>query len=177
MAAGGGRENGPAEESALRMFSALRHLGCTILLIDHVTGENVNTQKAVDKPYGSIYKVNLARSVWELKGTPVEGQDAHMALFHRKVNVGAIQQPIGIKVQHHDEGVVFSREQIQDAGLVTGLSHGSRIVKLLSDGALNVGEIAEELDIAEAIVRVTLNRGKEKTYVKLSDGRWGLAAR
>ena len=177
MAAGGGRDNGPAEESAIRMFGALRHLGCTVLLIDHVTGDNVNTQKAVDKPYGSIYKVNLARSVWELKGTPVEGQDAHMALFHRKVNVGAIQQPIGIKVVHHDEGVVFSREQITDSGLSTGLSHGTRISKMLSDGSASVAEIAEELDISEGIVRVTLNRGKDKVYIKRPDGSWGLAAR
>jgi hypothetical protein len=175
MATGSSRE-GPAEESAIRLFSAIRHLGATVLAIDHVTGEDVKSGRAVEKPYGSIYKVNLARSVYELKGTPVDGQDAHMALFHRKVNVGSLQPPLGIKVVHEADAVRFSREDIGDPGLVTGLSHGTRITKLLRGGSASVSDIAEELDISEGIVRVTLNRGKGKQFVKLTDGSWGLAA-
>jgi hypothetical protein len=176
MASGGSRDNGPAEETALRLFAGLRHLGTTVLAIDHVTGEDVKATKAVEKPYGSIYKVNLARSVFELKGTPVEGQDSHMALFHRKVNVGALIPPTGIRVRHTDDDVTFAREDIQDAGLVQGLSHGTRITRLLRDGSATVPDIAEELGISEGVIRVTLNRGAGRQYIKLKDGSWGLAA-
>lgn len=176
MASGGSRE-GPAEESALRFFGALRHLGATVLAIDHVTGEDVKSGRPVDKPYGSIYKVNLARSTWELKGTPADpGEDSHMALFHRKTNVGGTLPPLGIRVTHTDDSVAFVREDIQDAGLVKGLSHVARITRYLSSGAASVSAIAEELDISEGVVRVTLNRGIGKAFVKRSDGTWGLAA-
>ena len=177
MAAGGGRDNGPAEDSAIRMFGALRHLGATVLLIDHVTGEDVKSGKAVEKPYGSIYKVNLARSVYELKGTPVEGQDAHMALFHRKVNGGALVAPMGIRVSHGDDAVTFAVEAIQDAGLVTGLSVATRIRRLLAAGSMAVADIADSLDLGEGTVRVTLNRGAQSgSFTKLPDGTWGNAA-
>lgn len=175
MASGGSRDNGPAEESALRLFAALRHLGTTVLAIDHVTGDDLRQQKAIEKPYGSIYKVNLARSVFELKGTQ-DGDDGHLALFHRKVNSGGLIPPTGIHVAHDETMVTFGREDIQDAGLVTGMSHPARIARVLRSGAMSVPDLAEETGIGEGIVRVTLNRGRGKSFVKLPDGTWGLPA-
>lgn len=165
-----------AEEGAIRLFSALRYLNCTVLAIDHVTGADAKTDTSVYKPYGSIYKVNLARSTWELKGTVPDEGDAHLALFNRKVNVGKLSPPVGVLVHHGEDEVTFKREHITDAGLATGMPHGLRIANVLAGGAMAVPDIADELGISEAIVRVTLGRGRNTKFVKTPEGTWGLLA-
>lgn len=176
--ASGSRHDGPAEDSAIRLFGAFRHLNTTVLAIDHVTGEDVKSDKAVYKPYGSIYKVNLARSVWELKGTPNDfGTESHLALYHRKVNRGRLLSPIGLVVKHTETAVEFATEEINDAGLVTGMSNTVRVERVLRGGAASVRDLSDETGLSEAVVRVTLNRGANQLFAKLSDGRWGLVTR
>lgn len=179
MASGTTREGGTAEESAIKLFGAFRHLGCTVLAIDHVTGEDAKrADKATVKPYGSIYKVNLARSVWELKGIiEDEGTDSHMALHHRKVNSGRLLPSVGIRVRHEQDSVEFAREEISDAGLVSGLSNSVRIQRALRGGSMTVGDLAEETGLSDGVVRVTLHRGKATIFTKLPDGTWGLISR
>lgn len=175
MASGTSREGSTAEESAIRLFSALRHLNATVLAIDHVTGEDAAKTGAIHKPYGSIYKVNLARSVWELKGQLAEtGQTGHQALFHRKVNKGQLQPAIGLSVAHGEREVVYKREQIQDEGLAQGLSQTARVIRVLEGGSKSVQDLAEETQISEQSIRVVLSRGRGQQFTKLPDGTWGL---
>lgn len=168
------RHDGPAEDSAIRLFGAFRHLNTTVLAIDHVTGEDVKSDRAVYKPYGSIYKVNLARSVWELKGTPNDfGDESHLALYHRKVNRGRLLAPIGLVVKHTENSVEFGTEEINDAGLVAGMSNSVRVERMLRGGSASVRDISTDTGLSEAVVRVTLNRGANQLFAKLPDGRWG----
>lgn len=179
MAAGAGRE-GPAEESAIRLFSAFRFLGCTVLAIDHVTSADVKDDRAIAKPYGSIYKVNLARSVWELRGAisdESQAGDGHLALIHRKVNSGRLLGSYGISVCHEPGKVQFAREDITDESLVrVVLSQQQRIARELSTGPRTVAQIAEATGIGEASVRVAVNRARGKSMTRLPDGRWALLA-
>lgn len=175
MASGTSHEGSSAEESAIKLFSAIRHLGTTVLCVDHVTGEDSKSEGAISKPYGSIYKVNLARSVWELKGTPAEeGQETHLALFHRKVNKGRLSPAIGLSVTHGPEAVVFKREDISDDGLVKGLSNTARVQRVLAGGSATITEIVEQTGLSDARVRVVLSRGRGQMFGKRGDGTWGL---
>ena len=172
MASGTAREGGDANESAIRLFTAIRYLGTTVLAIDHITGEDVKSDKAVAKPYGSIYKVNLARSVWELR----RGQeDGHLGLFHRKVNSGALRSPVGIYVDHDENLVSFRREDITDDALTVALGNSTRISRALSRGPLSVTELADQTGITEGVIRTTLNRGRGRLFERLDTGSWGLA--
>lgn len=171
-----GTGDGPAEETAIDLFRAMRYLGTTVLAIDHVTGADAHREGAIDKPYGSIYKVNLARSVWELKGSVPETGNAHLALFHRKVNKGRLQGPVGMMVTHTEDAVTFHREEVTDEGLVRGMTIGARITNALRRGRMSVPDLAEELGVSDAVVRVTLSRGRGSMFGKLPDGTWGLLA-
>lgn len=175
MASGTAREGGDANESALRLFAGLRHIGSTVLAIDHITGEDVKSDKRVAKPYGSIYKVNLARSVWELRA----GEDpAHLALFHRKVNRGSLREPIGIHVDHGDHSVSFKREAVDDTRLVKGMGTASRIQRLLIDGPMTYNELTEALDLPTNAIRTAVSRDKKqggKLFTKTHDGKVALA--
>ena len=98
-----------------------------------------------------------------------------MALYHRKVNSGMLLPPVGIRVTHDPTAVLFSREEITDAGLVVGLSNSARIRRALAGGKMSVTTLADETGLSEGVVRVTLNRGKDSLFVKLPDGSWGLS--
>lgn len=177
MASGSAREGGDANESALRLFTALRYLGTTVLAVDHITGEDVKSDKAVAKPYGSIYKVNLARSVWELRRAQGSDEEVHLGLFHRKVNKGSLRAPMGVAVEHDEHTVSFRTEEIADESLVVALGNTPRIVRALRAGPLEVKEISEVTGIGEAVIRTTLNRGRETQFVRLPDGKWALVVR
>lgn len=177
MASGSAKEGGDANESALRLFTAMRYLGTTILAIDHITGEDVKADKAVAKPYGSIYKVNLARSVWELRRAADAGDTVHLGMYHRKVNKGSLRSPVGIRVEHGDNSVSFAVEEINDESLVTALGNTPRIVRALAAGPLATKDIAEATGISEPVVRTTLNRGRETQFLRLPSGLWALVVR
>jgi RecA-family ATPase len=173
IASGSAREHSDASETAIRLFSAFRLLGCAVLAIDHVTGEDArNHNGAIAKPYGSIYKVNLARSVWELRGTNDEHGDTHLALYHRKVNAGRLHDAIGLRVEHTNDATLFQPEEVDDPSLVSGLTQSARIERVLRDGAATAAAIATETGLTPSAVRVVLGRGSGSLFTKNADGTW-----
>jgi hypothetical protein len=173
MASAVSHEGGDANEGAIRLFTGLRYLNTTILAIDHITGADVGSDKSAAKPYGSIYKVNLARSVFELRRSREDGDGAHLGLYHRKVNSGRLEKPIGIRVDHIDDVVRFSKEDIVEADLVMAEGNSARILRALRTGPKTVEQIAEDTGLSQGVVRTTLNRGKPNQFSKeQSTGLW-----
>lgn len=168
MAGGAGRDGSDANESTLRLFGGIRYLGCSVLAIDHITGDDVKAATGVAKPYGSIYKVNLARSVWELRR-----HEENVVLYHRKVNRGAIHEPIALAVTHDGTSVTFRKTELDPVVMSAGMTQQKRLQLFLREGAKTVAELAELGDMSEASVRVVLNRGRS-LFAKLPDHRWGL---
>ena len=165
-------------EAVIAYFTALRSLRITTLTLDHVAK---NT--ATPTPYGSVYKTNLSRSVFELRKEQEAGDDSmHMGLFHRKANFGKLIQPMGLTATFTPFATTFALCLVRDRpALAEGLSVRERIKDLLpSAGPLTAKEIAEELDIPQVSVRGILNRHRGKTFVRLTDGpepTWGLLAK
>ena len=74
LALGIGREAGDPADAVLRMHQALRHLGVTSVLVDHVAGADIAAgTTAASRPYGSVYKLNAARDVWGFAGSTSRG--------------------------------------------------------------------------------------------------------
>lgn len=172
MASGAGREGSDANEATLRLFSGIRYLGCSVLAIDHITGEDVKSASGVAKPYGSIYKVNLARSVWELRR-----HDEAVVLYHRKVNRGPLHEPIALSVVHEPTSVTFSKTELDPVDLVAGMTQQKRLLLLLRDGPMTVADLAEKAGMTDASVRTVLSRGNGTLFTKLDDHRWALVYR
>lgn len=182
MATPSAREGTDANEGAKSLFAALRYLRTTALLIDHVTGGDMD-RKAVFKPYGSVYKINLARSVYELRRADddrasTEEGIAHVALYHRKVNGSSLQRPIGLRYHFStDEAgdtdeVLIVREEMTLPELLAGLSVREQVERSLKGGALLPEQIVSLIDAKPATVRQVLNRFKDDRFTKLADGRW-----
>lgn len=171
MASPPGRDGGDPAESAMRLFQAIRLLGTTTLLIDHVTKDD-RRRGGGTTPYGSVYKENLARSTWEVKkGAEEAGGVRHIALINQKVNRGPKHPMMALKVYHADDAVIYAAEE--PAGeLAEAQPLRTRIWNLLLDeGPMHTSDIALALDVQTTHVRVTLNRNP-RDFKKLDDTRW-----
>ncbi len=178
-ALGAARDGSDANETVLRMFAALRELRTTALLIDHVAGTELGAAKPSAKPYGSVYKVNAARDMWQVsreRSSP-DG-NLHLALTHTKTNRRE-QPPIGLRVEWDDaepaRWVRFVPEEIATPELVGATVTGAERIRryLLEVGAADAASIADDLDMAAPLVRAYLSRGSRGgVFVKLPNKLW-----
>lgn len=100
-----GSTAGDGADGAIKFFNLMNQLGTTSLLIDHIASDDVKAEQGTPKPYGSVFKVNAARNMWEASvwGTGI-------TLRHRKSNVGPrLTREINIEVKWEDHQVTFSR--------------------------------------------------------------------
>lgn len=162
-------------EVVLRYFNALRSLQVTTLSIDHIT-------KDPDKrgPFGSVYKFNAARSLFEMKANQEAGDNLlTIGLYHRKINTGKLIKPIGFQLEfdQDDAGEVIrvnSADLASIPELGSSLALRDRIAKVLGlMGNLSIAEINEQVGSTQANVRTTLYRNKQR-FVKLGKDSWGL---
>lgn len=159
-------------ESVLAYFRALRSLGnITSLSIDHLNKEG--------KLFGSVYKFNEARNIWEFRKVQNPGDNTlDVGLYHRKRNSAGLRKPLGFHLQfapgEPTESVVFQKQEVKAVPeLAKGLPLREQIIAALTRGAMSAEEIAEEVEISQAVARATLNRYRGKTFIKVGDD-WGL---
>jgi hypothetical protein len=177
LAAGSGREGGDANESALTLFSALREIGVTALLIDHVTGESLSREGAISKPYGGIYKVNMARSVFEIRREKdPEGDAAELVLIHTKVNDGQKLKPMGLRYEYSDDSIRIRRVEVASDDLVKTLSKKDQLKHHLRTGALTTAQLAELTGMPDNQIRAILHKNPDD-FERLGNNRIGLKAR
>jgi hypothetical protein len=105
-----GSTAGDGADGAIKFFQLLGELGATTLLIDHVSSDDVKavaqSERGAAKPYGSVFKVNSARNVWEI--SPWRQQVlTGFTLRHRKTNAGPRMDDIDVAVTWDEESIVF----------------------------------------------------------------------
>jgi len=177
LALGMGREAADPADAVLRLHQALRHLRATSLLIDHVTGADMGQGvTGASKPYGSVYKINAARDVWELRREqePQVGV-AELLLLNVKTNLAAKHPPIGLRVLHRDGKIRFERGDVTAPELEGRLSTADRMRRHLTSGATTTKLLASELGVPEPSIRSALQRHPD-VFTRLADGRIGLKA-
>lgn len=174
LAAGGEPESA---EVAVQFFAALRELGLDALLVAHVTKQDA--RGTADRPFGSAYWHNSARSTWYVKADHSLGQRVTLGLYHRKANDGPLSPPIGLSFEFNSERTTIRRTDLHDVPeLAAAIPIRARMIELLRPGARLLHEIAEELGADIEAVRMAAKRGEGKVFVKFAgpDGiyRWGL---
>ena len=142
-------------EVVLRMFAAVRSLGVSSLCIDHTNKE--------DALFGSVYKFNASRQIFEMKKH--QGSDEERitaALFHRKANNTRIIHDIGLVLSFGEGDVRFAREDVRNTPLEQDMRIVDRVQNVLMDGPMKILAIAEWLDKSEDQVRHVLSDFKQK---------------
>lgn len=107
-----GSTNGDTADGVIKLYALVSQLPVTVLLIDHVAGEDIRSPgSGAAKPYGSIFKVNSARNVWEVRPWNPEAGLHGFDLHHRKTNISKRHATIRVGVHWDDQEVVFEEEQ------------------------------------------------------------------
>jgi KaiC/GvpD/RAD55 family RecA-like ATPase len=177
MASGTSNEGSDANESAIRLFSAFGFLGTTILAIDHISKAAAEDSGKPARPYGSIYKGLLARATYELRRSTSGDGRSLLGVFNTKANDGPLLAPMTFSVIHGDDGSIrYETLEVTPTEMTAALSNADKIAAVLHGKHMLVSEIADETGLSEAIVRTTLNRGKDYRFGALPGPthRWEL---
>jgi len=168
--------DGPPEaaEVAGRYFRAVRQIGGGSLHVAHVS----KAENADQKPFGSAFWHNGARSTWYAQLVSSDGENLNLRLFNRKANLGRLQPPIGFTVSFSEERTTFKRTDVADTPeLAAKLTVCQRMKHLLRRGPMTPEAIAEEIEQSPETVSRTVRRYKGKLFTVIEGGRIGLLER
>lgn len=172
-ACGGEAENAKV---VLDTFNGLRSLNVSVLAIDHTNKEN--------QLFGSVYKFNEARNVFELvKNQESDEQKIVIGLFHRKTNNGPLIRDRGTEVSFTKDQAIFSEVNIRDTSLEEHQGVRERIKNMLRSGPATPLDISIALGKGEGSIRTVLSNGVRDgifTHIKditagRSTGKYALA--
>jgi hypothetical protein len=182
MAMGTSGEYGDSNESTLRLFDAIRHIGISTQVIDHVSKQEMRSKGKVQGllPYGSVYKVNLARSAWEVRnGTSENDERVKVALIHTKANDSRLKPQIGLEIDWEPGKITFRPADVTiiPVSAQADESAGNVILELLADGkSWRIPEIQKALvatGIKPDAIRKAVQRLHEKNeLIKAGDGSY-----
>ncbi len=154
--------DGDINESAvaLAFTNAIRALGVTSLIIAHVPREKENR----DRPIGSTYFHNAARSPWTLVKEQESGAPSlHLGLVNKKSNNGPLHPTIAFRVDFQADAVRYYRADPQAVAVIAAATNDiDQICSVLRNGVhLTIKGILSELAWTAAktgTVRTLLNR-------------------
>lgn len=91
------------------LLAGVSKLPCTCLFIDHVRNLQPGETGNDLRPFGSVYKYNIARSV--IRVARVDGDEASLSLAVRqtKSNFGALSPPLALRVTFEEERICFEQ--------------------------------------------------------------------
>lgn len=157
-------EYGDANESVLRLHEALRLIGATSLIIDHVNKTDQRAKPGTATPYGSAYKTNAVRISWEVRKAP-SANGLAINLYHAKSNDTRQLDPIGLSLEWDEDLIRFSKAEVagpvEDDDSRPGPDNYTKpaIIELLEDGGMTSAAICRTLsNIKAATVRSNLSR-------------------
>ena len=180
MAMGTGGEYGDSNESTLRLFDAIRHIGITAQIIDHVSKQEYRNGKGKTVgllPYGSIYKVNLSRSAWEIRNETTEDDaKARIALVHTKANDSRLHPQLNVEIEWTPGKITFGTWEHTLADFIPDALNAKareRIIayfRSINPAHARKSAIAKALTIPESTVGNVLYRTNNGSFTKYDDG-------
>lgn len=153
---------GDANEQAVATRFARAHgkIGIPMMALAHITGADMRTPEAVNKPFGSIFWNNMARrTIFVLRQQEDEASIANLGLYPKKVNDGQRPSPFGARITFVDPSgpVTIDAESVRSMGgaiqRVRGAEHAILDVLNLPK---TVSEIADETGFTERHVKRVL---------------------
>lgn len=168
-----GGSPGDPREPVVEYFRALRSLRVCSLTVDHVTKNGRESG-----PYGSRYKWNLSRNVFEVRKQQEPGENQlKVGIYHRKCNAGQLMRPLGYSISFGEGGVYFSTADVRDEpDLRGGMTVKARIKAALRGGLMDADGIALETGINVSQVRPRLSELHKAGEVVNVKGMWALVA-
>lgn len=163
-----------AARSIIPVMGVLRDLGVTSLTVDHQAKMQQGQDYAAKTPFGSAYKYNLARAVWQTERADKREGALSLLLRHKKANFGPLLQNIGVRLTFEGHTVRLERVDPMDVPtLLEKLPARERVWAELRDrGETTVEELVEATGLVEKTVRNALTALRKDGQADSDSGRW-----
>lgn len=156
-----------AAEPTLRVYRALRRLGCSSLIIAHVSKADLNGG-GDRRPYGTVFSRNAARSAWEVQQSRSDDGRLGLLLKHTKSNWGPLHRPLAMLVEF-DDGIRLAASTVSQLAEETDMDRMDRrdlVLDLVRNrGSVSAKEVAQVLGVSESSARNLLHRLKARGLV------------
>ena len=131
------------EKSVISIYTQLKQLGITSILIDHQS--KIQSQDNLDNktPFGSVYKSNICRSVIHLVQEKSSKECLIVRLVQQKSNFGAKSEEILIDILFDDCVVVIEKSD--------SISHKQQHLNMIKDYILENGNNGREIIQSEIV--------------------------
>ena len=104
IARGGSAEN---SSETIAAMNAINYLGVPTLVLDHLPQKSKENEASQERPFGSVYTRNLARSLWTIESN---ADDKSIVTFtHRKANHRKLSEDITYNFFWDKDAIVFDK--------------------------------------------------------------------
>jgi hypothetical protein len=149
-------------QAVVQVFRGLRSLNPGgLLLIDHQSKLQAGQDYRDKTPFGSVYKYNLSRVIWQSELVESQPGEAWVVIRNVKNNLGPLQGEIGVKLSFEEGWVTVTTVALTSSPLVERASLETRIIAALGErGPSTAQEIADHLEANPKSVKAKLSRLK-----------------
>ncbi|MCX6539155.1 MAG: AAA family ATPase [Acidobacteria bacterium] len=151
--------DGPPEaaETANAYCRAMRQLRVGATMIAHIN----RSENGDQKPFGSAFWHNSARSTWFAKRSEADGNasDVTVALFHRKCNTGPLLAARGLQISFRGDRISIQPSNLTESEDFAGkLPLWQRMRGTLTSGPMTLTAMSTELDAKVETIERTVRR-------------------
>ncbi|GIW60655.1 MAG: hypothetical protein KatS3mg087_1721 [Patescibacteria group bacterium] len=104
---GAGYSDADNVSNIIELFARIKDLGVTTLILDHQSKPQAGDSYELKRPFGSSYKYNLARSVFQLSCISREKNQISLMLRHKKSNFGGTLEDLVFDIVFEGDRVMF----------------------------------------------------------------------
>lgn len=142
-----------------------RRDGISLMIVDHQPKGGRYQERTM---FGSVYKSNSIRSVFQVEPSEHDGDYLNLTMRHTKVNFGPKLPAFGIRVEFGKDRIAFVKRELDDTELATETTANAkdRVKKALQDGPMFPYEIEEVTDLDHGTVKNTLSKLRKAEVVQ-----------
>jgi hypothetical protein len=163
-----------ASRDVLRFFreveGSFRRESVSLFIVDHQSKHGNYQDKTM---FGSVYKTNSIRSVFQVEPGQHDDDYIHLTVRHKKVNFGPKLNPFGIQVIF-DTSKVAVQERELDATELAGegtLNSKDRVLMALADGPMYPADIADATRLELGTVKNSLTTLRKRKDIENTGNR------
>ncbi|MHB8154201.1 MAG: AAA family ATPase, partial [Bacillati bacterium] len=153
-----------AAKDIVPFFQTMRSLG-TVLILDHQSKVQVGQDYKDKDAFGSVYKTNLSRSVWQLRQKkPDTGEGLLLTLTHKKTNFGPLYDPIGLRATFGHEFKLEAADVPAEAKTESDTAY-EKVKAALAKGPATGKRLEEITGLADSTIRGAISELQKGGYV------------
>jgi RecA-family ATPase len=158
--------DGESVQDVVSMLTKLKDLGVATLVLDHQSKMQTGDKYGSKTPFGSVYKENLSRSVFQLSKVEAVGNRVTLKLKHTKANFSRLQDDLVFDMSFEGDKVLFTESTVKSQE-AKELERVWEVIKKLEDTG---GKAIQKAITAE--LKGEIGRDKVISLLEIGEGTY-----